>query len=57
MTEERIIHAAISATAHTAEQGDDARRAAGPRLSRFIEGDYAPVVILAVVMLALGAYV
>ena len=56
VTEERIVHAAISATTHTAEQ------AAGEpgglsRLARFIEGDYAPVVVLAVVMLALGAYV
>ena len=28
-----------------------------PRISRFVEGDYAPVLILAIVMLALGAYV
>src|SRR4051795_8622108 len=27
------------------------------RIARFIEGDYAPVVVLALVMLALGAYV
>src|SRR5207244_1518651 len=35
-----------------------ARRATGSsRLARFIEGDYAPVFVLAAVMLALGAYV
>jgi ribose transport system ATP-binding protein len=56
VTEERIVHAAISATAHTAEQAS--RRATGSsRLTRFIEGDYAPVLVLAAVMLALGAYV
>jgi ribose transport system ATP-binding protein len=56
VTEERIVHAAISATTHTAER--TARRASGlSRLARFIEGDYAPVVVLAAVMIALGAYV
>ena len=56
VTEERIVHAAISATGHTAEQR--ARRSAGSsRITRFIEGDYAPVLVLAAVMLALGAYV
>jgi ribose transport system ATP-binding protein len=56
VTEERIVHAAITATTHAAEQA--ARRSRGPsRLARFIEGDYAPVVVLAAVMIALGAYV
>ena len=56
VTEERIVHAAISATGHTAEQL--ARRSSGSsRITRFIEGDYAPVLVLAAVMLALGAYV
>jgi ribose transport system ATP-binding protein len=56
VTEERIIHAAISATAHAAERA--ARRSTGSsRLARFIEGDYAPVMILAAVIVALGAYV
>ena len=56
VTEERIVHAAISATMHTAEQAarTPSRRS---RLARFIEGDYAPVVILAAVMIVLGAYV
>ncbi len=56
VTEERIVHAAISATTHTTEQA--ARKPSGlSRFSRFIEGDYAPVVVLAIVMIALGAYV
>jgi ribose transport system ATP-binding protein len=56
VTEERIIHAAISATAHTAEQ--TARTQSGwSKLARFIEGDYAPVAILAAVIVGLGAYV
>jgi ribose transport system ATP-binding protein len=56
VTEERIVHAAISATTHTTEQA--ARKPSGlSRLTRFIEGDYAPVVILAVVMIALGLYI
>ena len=56
VNEERIIHAAVSATAHTAER--TARRQSNwSKLARFIEGDYAPVVILAAVILALGVYV
>ncbi len=56
VTEERIVHAAISARTHTGEQAG--RRSGGSsRVSRFIEGDYAPVIVLAAVMLALGAYV
>jgi ribose transport system ATP-binding protein len=55
VTEEKIVHAAISATTHAAEQA--AKRSRSSRVARFVEGDYAPVIILAVVMLALGAYV
>jgi ribose transport system ATP-binding protein len=56
VTEERIVHAAISATTHTAEQA--ARRPSRrSRLARFIEGDYAPVLVLAAVIAALGIYV
>src|SRR5205814_653826 len=41
---------------HTAEQ--IAKTPSGlSRLARFVEGDYAPVFVLALVMLALGAYV
>jgi ribose transport system ATP-binding protein len=55
VTEEKIVHAAISATTHAAEA---ARRERGAsRFARFIEGDYAPVIVLGIVMLALGAYV
>ena len=56
VNEERIVHAAISATTHTAEQSAPASDGSS-RLARFIEGDYAPVVVLAAVMIALGAYV
>ena len=56
VTEERIVHAAISATSHSAEQAARRDRGASP-LARFIEGDYAPVAILALVIVALGAYV
>ena len=56
VTEERIVHAAISATTHSGQQVG--RRPSGSsRISRFIEGDYAPVLVLAAVMIALGAYV
>jgi ABC-type sugar transport system ATPase subunit/ribose/xylose/arabinose/galactoside ABC-type transport system permease subunit len=56
VTEEKIVHAAISATTHTTEQ-PRRRSASTSRFARFIEGDYAPVLVLAAVMLALGAYV
>jgi ABC-type sugar transport system ATPase subunit/ribose/xylose/arabinose/galactoside ABC-type transport system permease subunit len=56
VTEEQIVRAAISATIHSSEQA--ARRPSGPsRLTRFIEGDYAPVFVLGLVMIALGAYI
>jgi ribose transport system ATP-binding protein len=56
VNEERIVHAAISATTHTAEQSA-AASGGSSRLARFIESDYAPVVVLAAVMIVLGAYV
>src|SRR4051794_1699065 len=56
VTEERIVHAAISATTHMAERTRQ-RQTRLARAARFIEGDYAPVAVLAVVMLVLGAYV
>jgi ribose transport system ATP-binding protein len=55
VTEEKIVHAAISATTHAAEAAKRERGAS--RIFRFVEGDYAPVIVLAIVMLALGAYV
>ncbi|WP_256794800.1 ATP-binding cassette domain-containing protein [Terrabacter sp. Ter38] len=56
VTEERLIHSAVSATVH---QGGASRTAGSvsTRRSRFLTGDYAPVVILALVMLLLGAFV
>jgi ribose transport system ATP-binding protein len=55
VTEEKIVHAAISSTQHAAEAAKRDRGAS--RLARFVEGDYAPVIILAIVMVALGAYI
>jgi ribose transport system ATP-binding protein len=59
VTEERMINAAVRSTTHTSQQSPAAaggtQRMSAAR--RFIQGDYAPVVILAVVMLALGAYI
>src|SRR2546421_1642800 len=49
VTEERIVHAAISATTHAAREAARTRRMNVPRISRFVEGDYAPVLILAIV--------
>jgi ribose transport system ATP-binding protein len=57
VTEERIVHAAISATAHTSAQAARRRATGTSRFARFVEGDYAPVLVLAAVMIALGAYV
>ena len=56
VNEERIVHAAISATIHSADRSA-AASSGSSRVARFIEGDYAPVVVLAAVMVALGAYV
>jgi ribose transport system ATP-binding protein len=56
VNEERIVHAAISATMHSAQQATRPQSGLS-RLARFIEGDYAPVAVLALVMLALGLYV
>ena len=51
-----MVHAAISATMHTSEQAVRTRSRLS-RLARLIEGDYAPVAVLALVMIVLGAYV
>jgi ribose transport system ATP-binding protein len=59
ITEERMINAAVRATTHTRQESrataDSTARMTAVR--RFIQGDYAPVVILAMVMLALGEYI
>jgi ribose transport system ATP-binding protein len=57
VSEERIIHAAVSATTRTRELVTAQRSDRRARAHRLVQGDYAPVVILGVVMLALGAYV
>ncbi len=58
-TEERMVRAAVAATAHRAQ--DDTRAPArterSGRLRRVLEGDYAPVLALLVVILGLGAYI
>jgi ribose transport system ATP-binding protein len=55
ITEETLIRAAVRATGHRREEA--AARPGSTRLRRFLLGDYAPVVVLAVVMLGLGGYV
>jgi ribose transport system ATP-binding protein len=58
ITEERLIQAAVRATGHSRQATESAKpTAASTRVGRFLQGDYAPVAILAIVMLALGAYV
>ena len=58
VTEERMIRAAVGSTTHTrAEKERTTRRGLSAVWRRRLEGDYAPVLILAAVMLALGAYI
>jgi ribose transport system ATP-binding protein len=58
ITEENIVRAAVQATAQAqASDVGNKSRTSETRVHRFIRGDYAPVVILALVMLALGGYV
>ncbi|MBX9717433.1 MAG: ATP-binding cassette domain-containing protein, partial [Microbacteriaceae bacterium] len=64
LTEERMIHAAVSSTTQTvsvdeiAEAESDERTAArAAKLRRFLQGDYAPTVLLVAVMLGLGAFI
>lgn len=56
ITEERIVTAAVSATAHSSK-GEAQSRGRSNRVKRFLQGDYSPVFILALVMVMLGAYV
>src|SRR5205823_13486212 len=56
VTEEQIVRAAISATTHKSERAA-ARVRSASRLARFVEGDYAPVAVLALVIAVLGVYV
>jgi ribose transport system ATP-binding protein len=58
ITESRLVNAAVRATGHTRKPVSATPVVAGStRLGRFLQGDYAPVLVLALVMLALGAYV
>jgi ribose transport system ATP-binding protein len=55
ITEERIVHAAVRSTAQT-RADERAKPSRSSALKRFLKGDYAPAVILAVVIVCLGAY-
>ncbi len=58
VTEERMIRAAVGSTTLKREQQERQDRTAHARtLRRRLEGDYAPVVILAAVMVVLAAYI
>ena len=57
VTEERIIHAAVSATTHAVEQEGRGDGDSQSRLRRLIASDHAPAIILALVILVLGAYI
>jgi ribose transport system ATP-binding protein len=59
ITEQRLINAAVRATGHSRQDtAPSTKRTSGStRAGRFLQGDYAPVVVLALVMLALGSYV
>ena len=57
VTEERIVRAAVSATTHQDYQDGRWRRSGRRRWGRFLQGDYAPVLILALVIVGLGAYI
>ncbi len=57
ITEERIVTAAVSSTTqavNVAQAAPQATRSSGAR--RFIQGDYAPSALVAVVIVALAAY-
>jgi ribose transport system ATP-binding protein len=56
VTEERIVSAAVSATAHNMGTVDTHTRRS-TRVSRFVQGDYSPVAILALAIVLLALYV
>ena len=54
--EDRMVHTAVSSTTETLSTV--AKRDVGTsKLSRFLQGDYAPVLLLGVVIIGLGAYI
>jgi ribose transport system ATP-binding protein len=59
VSEERMINAAVRATTHARQESHatDGGTLLRTTARRFMQGDYAPVLILAVVMLALGEYI
>jgi ribose transport system ATP-binding protein len=57
VTEEQIVRAAVSATMHKAYQHGPESKNRSSTLRRFLQGDYAPVLILALVILGLGGYI
>lgn len=64
ITEERMIHSAVTSTTRTVavdevDAVDEDERRASRRASvrRFLQGDYAPTVLLVLVMLGLGAFI
>jgi ABC-type sugar transport system ATPase subunit/ribose/xylose/arabinose/galactoside ABC-type transport system permease subunit len=55
VTEERIVSAAVTSTAETVTEAAARRDSTAPALRRFLQGDYAPTVLLLLVMVALAA--
>ncbi|MBX6370987.1 MAG: ATP-binding cassette domain-containing protein [Acidothermus sp.] len=57
VTEERIVTSALRATGHAATSSARGRASGATRLRRFLEGDYAPVFVLSLAIVVLGAVV
>ncbi len=64
LTEERMIHAAVSSTTQTVNveqveeaERDERRAARAARTRRFLQGDYAPSFLLVAVILGLAAFI
>ena len=57
VTEERIVRAAVSATTQQDYQDGPVSKGRSSTWGRFLQGDYAPVLILALVIVGLGAYI
>jgi len=55
VTEQRVVHAAVSATGLKDHSSAGERKTSSVR--RFFQGDYAPVLILALVILGLAGYI
>lgn len=58
VTEERLVHAAVAATTLKKEQAEQrARTGASSTFRRLLQGDHAPALILAAVMVILAGYI